>query len=243
MRTSCPELGAQGPPLEITEEYDEALHGPLDAPMVPSGAAAERRRFGPPRDDAEAAAIDADLRALREFTSAAVDHTASAATDVADGARAGGSVPGHDRGGLSEVAEVRTALQTAAATADPGDPFSGAPDSDDEDAAPAARGAGLPRPAAGSDGASAGVAAGSTSGGAGAAQPAVDEDALEAELRRLEVALDAPESSGADMGTGTARCVHHACQSQVAARSASQRCSRHEHTGLFFGLSSVPALR
>lgn len=52
---------------EIVEVYDEKVHGPLDGPMVRDEVYASRKYFGPPRNEAERQAHEADMEALRMF--------------------------------------------------------------------------------------------------------------------------------------------------------------------------------
>lgn len=52
---------------EIVEVYDEEVHGPLDAPMVRDEVYASRKYYGPPRNETERLAHEADMEALRQF--------------------------------------------------------------------------------------------------------------------------------------------------------------------------------
>jgi hypothetical protein len=165
---------------EITEEYEEALHGPIDAPMVSANVHAQRQRFGTLRTDAEAAALEADMRKLRDFAAGAHARQADSAGSAADasGAQQAQATPNASRAGASER------------SAPAHDPF--AADSDDEDAEP------LPAHQGGASTAPsfADGAASQQSSRASAQQSAVpgsdaemDSDALEAELARLEAAF------------------------------------------------------
>lgn len=126
---------------EIAEAYDEALHGPLDGPMVPSSVVAQRQRFGHPRNAAEAAAIDFDLEGIPDFAQGCALESSTLTTSFAPGFTAKGEFEEDDssawscpapKGPDNSLADVCDACGYNPVS-DSSDPFSGAPDSDDED--------------------------------------------------------------------------------------------------------------
>jgi hypothetical protein len=103
---------------EIAEAYDEALHGPLDGPMVPSSVVAQRQRLGHPRNAAEAVT-----------TSFAPGFTAKGEFEEDDSSAWSCPAPKGPDNSLADACDACGHNPVS----DSSDPFSGAPDSDDED--------------------------------------------------------------------------------------------------------------
>ena len=182
--------GLQLGPREITEEYDESLHGALNAPCVPNRVNAERQRFGAPRNAAEAAAQEEDMRRLREFVqrnAAAADGDSPAELDNAPAA----SSPAVDKAGTASGAR-------ADSTSTSHDPFVEAPDSDDDEAPAASAAEGSAQPTDASASGAPRLGAPAKDGGI------VNEVALETELARLEAAFG---DAGDGVEQGATRCA------------------------------------
>lgn len=194
--------GVQLGTREITEEYDESLHGALNAPCVPNRVNAERQRFGAPRDAAEAAAQEEDMRRLREFVQRNAAAPVGGLPAELDNAQAA-SLPAVDEAGMKAGAR-------ADSTSTSHDPFVEAPDSDDDDAprASAAQGDAQLTDVSVKDTHRHGAPAKDGGG--------VNEEALETELARLEAAFG-------DAGDGVEQCAARCAAALCKCRLPSSR--------------------
>lgn len=128
--------------------------------MVPAAAHAQRAYFGPPRNEQEAAVQQRELASLRAFASEASAEVGNAAAVEPAAGAAGPAALTLEDVVASRASETRTPAV---------DPFAGAPDSDDEDAAGPSAKAGKHE---------------------GRQEADVDETVLAEELSRLAAAFD-----------------------------------------------------